>query len=59
MAKDVKNPNKRSPSDKAKQRDEGAGEHFKKHGIAKARLRARNRKRAEFKRQNEGVNVGP
>jgi len=38
MAKDVKNPNKRGPSDKAKH-------------TAKSRLRARNRKRAVTKSQ--------
>jgi hypothetical protein len=51
MTKVAENSNKRSPADKAAQRAENAGEHFKKHGTAKSRLRARNRKRAAIKNQ--------
>lgn len=48
-----KNPNKRTEEDKEKQRSEGGGEHFKKHGTAKSRLRDRNRAMAARKREAE------
>lgn len=51
----IKNPNKRSPSDKEVQREQDGGESLKKHGTAKGRLRKRNRLRAERKRAEQPI----